>query len=58
MLMPSKEELKKEVHDLKVCFKIVEKQRNEIDKKSANQSLELEKYRNFFKLLKEILKEI
>ncbi|KKL74277.1 hypothetical protein LCGC14_2066550 [marine sediment metagenome] len=49
------EELEEEVRVEKSCTKIVEKQRNVLGKKSANQALELEKYKLFFKLLKKLL---
>lgn len=56
--MPSKEELKEEIRTLKICEKIREKQCRELGRKQADQWLELEKYRNWFKTLKEILKEV
>ena len=49
------EELKEEIRELKSCLKIVEKQRNKIDKDYANLIRETREYRAFFKQFKKLL---
>jgi len=51
------DKLKKEINDLKVCLRIVNKQHNKADKEAADCSLELQKYQKFFKQFKQFLKE-
>lgn len=47
--------LKEEIRELKSCYKIVEKQRNKIDKDYANLIRETREYRDFFKQFKKLL---
>ena len=50
--------LKEEIRELKSCLKIVEKQRNKIDKDYANLIHETKQYRAFFKQFNELLTSI
>lgn len=47
-------QLKEEIRELKSCLKIVEKQRNKIDKDYANLIRETREYRAFFKQFKKL----
>ncbi len=48
----------KEINELKSCLKIVDKQLRESDRKNADLNQELRDYREYFHLLKKLLKTV